>query len=549
MAFFKSENLKSNKVFDLKLEKGFTMIELLVAMLILLIIVFAFTPLFVGSIERIHFAGDKSEALYESQFSLEESIAEQITVDGTEIIFEYGDTLIKVPGGLIDVETPKNQASAWLSGFVPFVPTANLFPMLVIEGYDPMEIVAMGRGTDGGFEIAEQSGGNFIIHDKNKIQVGSPLPIKNYFSAQDIPSGYEHLSEGYEEYALFDLTTSLLNHSSPYTVWLNWFIEGDIEVIVRARIQVVLPYAAAVCTGQRLILSPNARGTWKTKMDFDVGLGSLNDITWNGFEYIGVTGNGRIFLWRDRRHITVLSKEAGNYNAITSGSGRVVAVGNGGLVSTAVVTDDFEDYNVGADINLLTVGWSDAKNKFIAAGEEGKIFLSTNGIVWGEPELLEMDVDLIQENITFNGVSHGSGFWLVVGKYKETDGSERAIIFKSTLTGWIELKDFPQAVFGNILNDVIYDGIRFIIVGNNGTAVYYKPGEPEDSWEFLSFSATVTNHLLAIDWAIFSEEEDNYLIVGENETIISWTGDLNDSWIVQKHGTTGLRDIRGVALR
>ena len=142
MGFIKMvfENISKNN--DFKSENGFSLVELLAALIILTIIIFAFTPLLLASIENIHYAGDKSEALHEGQSELEVDIAELRTVDGHELEFIFGDqeegnyTSIIVAGGLVEVDKSKGEASAWLSGFVPNVPTISIDPSLEREGYD-----------------------------------------------------------------------------------------------------------------------------------------------------------------------------------------------------------------------------------------------------------------------------------------------------------------------------------------------------------------------------------------------------------------------------
>ncbi len=82
-------------------EKGFTLVEVLIAVFILLIIVIAFTTLFTSSFRGITSSGSRSETL----FSLQEDIERNIDDAGAEFIgnvnieFTDGDgVLIPIPG-------------------------------------------------------------------------------------------------------------------------------------------------------------------------------------------------------------------------------------------------------------------------------------------------------------------------------------------------------------------------------------------------------------------------------------------------------------------
>ncbi|RQD74638.1 MAG: prepilin-type N-terminal cleavage/methylation domain-containing protein, partial [Candidatus Syntrophonatronum acetioxidans] len=254
MGFLKIVRDKIKKIPTIVSNRGFTFIEVLVALTILIVIVFAFTPLLLGSINRIHFAGDKSEALYEGQSEVEVDIAERRTIDGYELVFTYGDTEIVVPGGLVDVEKTKGDASAWLRGLVPFVPTINLYPSLIIEGYETFTIRVAGRETD--FELAKSNNRRFIIYDRHGNIVEEQL-ITSVSNLED---------DVYDEEAEFEIKENLItNANTPYIVSLTWEIEDEIEVTTRGRLKVKLPYALAVGEGQRIWISPNARETWREK--------------------------------------------------------------------------------------------------------------------------------------------------------------------------------------------------------------------------------------------------------------------------------------------
>lgn len=61
--------------------RGFTLVEILVALSILSIIIFSFAPLISSSFSNIYTAGRKSDALYQAQEQMENKLVEEITED------------------------------------------------------------------------------------------------------------------------------------------------------------------------------------------------------------------------------------------------------------------------------------------------------------------------------------------------------------------------------------------------------------------------------------------------------------------------------------
>ena len=521
-----------------KSEKGFTLIELLVAMFILTLIVFAFTPLLVGSIDRIHYAGDKSDALYQGQSGLEVDIAERNTVDGYELVFDFGDTVITVPGGLVEAEKHQGNASAWLSGFVPFVPSINLYlaPLPLVEGYNPLPIIVMGRSTD--FELAQNQSEQFKFYDKaGYLMSGHEYSFNIINPPTGVPTGYDQMPEDYDQYARFELQEGLTNSGSLYGLQLKWEIENDIEVTVRSRLQVVLPYAVSVGEGQNMWISPNARETWKYKTQVGTGLGTFNDIIWSGFEFVGVTTSGRIIVWRDGEDINVSGANYGNLNGIAYGGGKYIIVGDGGLVLSSVDTTYWNSSTAGSS-NLLAASYSTVEGKFVAVGNDGAIFSSVDGISW-------IDESPDAPELEFRGAAHGGSVWLAVGV--ETAS---AVIYKLSGNSWEKIAiatgagtmEDPVTLDLPGLNDIIHDGTRFIAVGNSGTLITSTDGT---TWEKINLVST--GDLLAVDWGDIEDDTDHYVAVGTAGTIVTWTGASGDSWV--KQNTVITQEMSGVAVR
>lgn len=180
----------------LKNNQGFSLVEVLVFMVIMLLIAISFTPLLLRSVENIYYAGDKSAALHQSQSEMEVSIVERKTYEGHELEFNFGDDVtIEVPGGILEIEEFEGSAEAWLSSFIPFVPTINLFsePLPLIEGYSEFDLYVMGTDTNmsNNDDVTLYDSSDSII---SEIYYGS-LTLVTPGSETNIPAGYDQYAE------------------------------------------------------------------------------------------------------------------------------------------------------------------------------------------------------------------------------------------------------------------------------------------------------------------------------------------------------------------
>jgi len=553
VTLIKKKNKK--KLFDIfGPQHGFTLIELLVALLILTLVIFAVTPLLVGSIQRIQYAGDKTESLYEGQSELEVNIAERQTVDGNELIFtfpENSDVEIRVPGGMVDVEKTKGEATAWLSGFVPYVPTINISPSSIIEGYDekvyfpddPYEeqdpVIAKGRFTE--FEDAEEQGYKFKINNRYG-ENEQEQPIK------EIETISEEDESTFHEYAEFDLNRGLTNSGSPYTVFLKWDIisDGEVkaEVTVRARLHVNMPFGVAVGEGQSTWVSSDAKSTWSERERELTGTGTINDVYWTGSRFVAVTSSDRVIVWDNREEPEGSETYSKTLNAASYGGGNYIIAGNDGLILITESAkrlinnnaDEFEVKEAGGN-NLNDVAWNSDAEEYVAVGDQGTIITSSNGSEWID----QSPADAVYD---FKGVDYGKGHWVAVGGCED-----KASIYRSNDSeSWSqEFNSSPP------LNDLIFDGDKFIAVGNEGTILTSSDGsewEQENIEDEDGNSIDITDNLQAVDWGYIDELYYRYLAVGEEGTVLFWTGDSDDSWQKIEHGVgNGETDLYGVAIR
>ena len=252
-----------------------------------------------------------------------------------------------------------------MSSFVPFVPTINLYlaPLPLAEGYGSTPIVIMGRETE--FSRVEQ----LKLYDCTGAAVNSfYLDFSQISYPEGIPAGYEGVPEGYDEYARFTLLPKLTSAKSPYVVEASWEMDNEIVVRVRARLQVVLPYAVAVGSWGRILASPDAGATWNMK---DLVYASFNDVIWTGFEYVAVAVNGAVMRWIKGQEPVYLYPCGDTLNSVAYGDGLLVAVGGNGAI---VTSRDFKHWTVKrvGGSELRAVAWNDYE--YVAVGKTGPSF-------------------------------------------------------------------------------------------------------------------------------------------------------------------------------
>jgi prepilin-type N-terminal cleavage/methylation domain-containing protein len=98
---------------------GFTLVELLVAIAILMIAIFAFTTLFTTSFSGIFRAGRKSEALFTAQEELDNLIAEGVSSPDMAHTIVFTNLDVEVDGEHIEIPYEYEGRSGILHYFLP----------------------------------------------------------------------------------------------------------------------------------------------------------------------------------------------------------------------------------------------------------------------------------------------------------------------------------------------------------------------------------------------------------------------------------------------
>ena len=515
----------------LKACDGFSLVELLVAILILTLIVMAFTPLLVGSIYQIGYAGDKTEALYEGQSEMEVNIAERNTEHGNMMKFTFPENphvTIEVPGEAVSVDIDKGDASAWLSGFIPYLPYINLTdPALIKEGYEDQLLVTVeGSFTD------LQKASTIEIYKESNPEDKFNYPLNLTYSD---PTNNR-------EIAKFTLSQGLTVSNNPHIASVSWDV-ADVGVLtVVTRLYIHRPDIVTVGEGQRIWISPDSGSIWNER-DYDKGgTGSLNDVTWTSISTcVAVSGNGRTIVWNIEQEPAVSDSRSDLIlNSVSHGGSTYLAVGNDGKVlisnsETGFLTGSSTTVPEAESSNLNAVTYGNGT--FKAVGSNGTV-LTYNAGNWEDISPKNEDneklSDLIFYGIAYNTVNSE---WVTVGG----NSSNGAVIYKIKGNELVKVTDLPEG--SSILNDVIYDGENYIAVGNTGLVLKSPNGT---DWSFIDVGTT--NDLYDIEWGNLSGEAGNkdYVIVGQNGTVITSVGDGLDTW-EQQSGIT--RDIFGVAIR
>lgn len=521
--------------------KGFTIIELMIALTILLIILFAFTPLLVGSIERISYAGDKSEALYQSQADLETNISYRETIDGSEVTFTFGDegnqTIITVPGGFIDSPQVEGNATAWLSTFIPYVPSITLSHPFLSEGYDGdgstsnLLIYIMGIET----RLSDVS---FVdIYTREEFETGNictyNLPITYLGSTP--PTG---LPDDYDEYAEFSLpakSLGLTNANSPYMAEIQWLV-NEITVTVRTRLHIILPDAVAVGDSGTLIASPDANITWNIRNNADNIAGNINDINWSDFRFIAVTNNGKALIWGNHEEPTLVDTPVTTaLNNLVYGTGKVVAVGNGGTI--LVSTDSGQTWTSiqsGTTENLMAINYNGSE--FLIVGNNGVYLRSVDANIW---ELNQIASGDNWQDLAIRGVTFSNGKWIAAGDRRPSDDASvrRSVIFREdTTNSWsaVHSSDVNYTWLNDITSNISGQSIA---VGNNGRILTSNDGV---SW---AETTSGSSHFNAIIWDNY-REVPQYIIVGNSGSVLTGTP---GNWM--SRSTNSAVDLKGVTIR
>jgi len=467
---------------------GFSLIEILMAILIIGILAASVTPLIVASFNALGWAGKKSGELLDAQKKVELVAA---TREGM-LVRNPGGTYSLVPleestfpvnfPGEQESDVPGGSVSAGeLQTFLALVPTISLNPDTLSEGYPPEAATVQVVGKNTHFSGHT----SLVIKDKNGWTIpGCSLSVTDpEHAAITLPVG-----------------PGLTNANGPYSVTLTTGSET-----ARAMLQVALPVFVAVGkvkAGEETILVSSA-----------------------------LQSGSEAAYWESRE-----PGISSNFNGITfcgerTGGGLFVVVGDNGTILTLADGAGWTPQNSGLDRNavLRGVAWGrPAENLlFVAVGEKGTddkgtILTSLDGENW-TPRGTENRL---------NGVAWGGNKFVAAG--------DKGTIL--TWTGKANAAWMPQnsgVGHGIDLHGIAWSAglTLFVAVGDKGTILTSPDGV---SW--MLQNSGITENLHGVAWG-----GNKFVAAGDKGTILTWTGKANAAWMPQNSGVGHGIDLHGIA--
>lgn len=455
-----------------KTQNGFTIIEVLTAMTIIMIMIIAITPLLLFSLQSIRNSGEYSKATIDTVGKIDIGLATRAGAGDVSIPIKFKTTTsaISVEGGLV--------SSSAISSFLPDSPTVSITPFAVNEGYSSSTVIrVVGKRThfkSGSMTIEIRDKNGTVLDTLSSCTVTNPTNM-NF----TLPTGYKNA----ESPLSIKITTSLSAQSSKNEVVRTSFVINlptYVAVGISANVAVsdnlakwedrdvnaALNINSVVWGNDRFVAVGNAVGSigkaylLKDNSDWttvSTGVNSnLNDVIYTGSNFVAVGSGGTILYSQDGTNWNkITNTDTSNLNSIAKGSSLYVAVGDGGKILRSADGQVWQSTTVGtANLNDVIYNGS----QFIAVGNAGTNISSVNGVTWTS------FAAGITSGRNLNGISFSGTYYVVVG-YE----SGRGYIYrKSTGTeNWAQITNPSSTVF----NDVIFSNNNFLAV-NSTSSIY-----------------------------------------------------------------------------
>lgn len=432
--------------------KAFTLIEVIIAMAIFGIILIAFLNMFSFAMIGLYRAGDKSTAtnLVQSDFENQLAAGEAYYSDVMELNFE--GKIIEITGGFIDTTKSSGLSSSKVKGFIPFIPTIIIDPIVLVEGFKTPLVVNVT-----GFDTSFNSSTRIEIWDKeftNKL-----YDYNNFIRPSDVIGTpiKEDETEG-----TFEINNNFLNANVDYIIRIVTDLSGGRQEISRAKLTIAMPMLVAV-SDQSVYVSENgdnwfkrssiasfptvnnlkdiiyAKGEYMTVggssllrvKDFKSwenvysGVSGMSGISYSEGNYYVSTENGSIYQSTNGNTWTTLYPTSSyKFNDIHStGDGKVIVVGEGVIVTVMKDIDGSVSQSISEFTGIEFKGITSNSTKldddstwtheFIAIGSGGNVYGSNDGINWGE--IYSGGADLNDIYFAGNSIGYTGNPWLAVG--------------------------------------------------------------------------------------------------------------------------------------
>ena len=453
---------------------GFTLIEVVISLAILTIIMVAFLSLFSTGLIGIYGAGDKGVAYSEAQADLGSRIGTREDAVEENLILVFDGVSHKIPGGFLEAFRQVQGRSSTLETYIPYLPSITLNPTVVVEGTNPPTSISI-TGHDTNFSATNS---RIEIYDKTgESKLFGPItPVVTSKTT-----------------ASFFMPADLINSKSHFIVQMRTKISGKPDQVSLARYIVEQPKFIAAGDGKLFV---------------------SEDSTY----------------WLDRPASKMDTFPAFNLiNGVCFGSNRYVAVGSSGINGIVLSSADEGPWAktvVTGTQGLKDVTWSSALARFYAVGMNGKIYYSTNSLLW--------TAITSGTNNNLNGITvTDAGFIVIVGD-------------NSTVITIASISSFPRsaeriditadllAVANNYTPGGNYN--RFMAVGKNGTII---SSASADGSNWTAGGPSVTEDLNGITY-----HDQKFVIVGNAGRILVYDERVR-GWSNYQVGTANLHDVFG----
>jgi prepilin-type N-terminal cleavage/methylation domain-containing protein len=394
----------------IKNQKGFTMAEVVIAMVIMLVIISAFMSLFTTGIIGIHSAGDTSLAYSDAQSDVESRLGTK-TVDEENstpevLIIEFeGLPPLEIPGELISSFAEEGSRTSTLETFMPTAPT--IFPVALVEGQNidtnssDVHLITI-EGINTNFDdtqttalITTIAGETISTYTSAEVTVDSATSASVFLKS--------HLLNAQGEYILAVTTGTEIARAKVTVEKPRYLVAGGGSVYASADSSYwfdrktnsynsdlsAFTGANDSCygNGSYLLVGDNGnlfiskdRQAWNIFVIFVDGVSQdLYGVTWSAFyNKFFVSGDeGAIYSSFDGETWTKLNSNTTDklYDIASTLDGKIIAVGQNGTVATSVNGSDFTSSLVGLkDLNAITVAGSIGTSLVLTVGNDGAIF-------------------------------------------------------------------------------------------------------------------------------------------------------------------------------
>ncbi len=535
-----------------KQNKGFTLIEVLTALSLLMVIVFAFSPFLLKTLDDIYFAGQRRAEIFEDKARVERVLAlhgEGLTPEELRVAYYDAEGNSYTPVYTVGVNIQEGDITAFYSNTDP---SMTLIPLSVNEGYPAnttVEIVGTFLNfTDAGhFKLRENINGNVVS-----------------------TSGCFTLSETNPGIATFKLPAGLNMAGSPYGVYY-----GDTYAPLK-----INPPAMVAVGASGSYFAGNGEGLW-SKQNFpsnsNITTQRLNDVAWSGYQYLIPANGGKLYFsqggWESATQTTSAGTWGGvYYNQVSDPD--ITAVHHSTVFdeyySAATFTGEFrlifswvkdtygyitsgstaEDLDEDPDPDGLLVNFTamDTLSSGLSRGNNHKILLTggkyttsgSKGFIYYQNKDTGVKTTVLKDssNAELHRIKEiqwvdtpGAELFKAVGNNNSTSTSNKSKIYSSTDgLNWVSDTLPSNNDRPIVFNSICFGADKWVAVGNSNWALIYNTAASTPSWQSVKIRSTsaVFNRVSYVGGKFYACGDGGLIFSSENGT----------TWVQEATGST-----------